>query len=102
MTMTQQQAIHIDAMEAARKCASRLRPQARMERAVSMLVTALGSYADAHRELYGSPVSDDGVIGEAHADAARAARALLNGETGRLDCGTLDALLVAMLPEDER
>jgi hypothetical protein len=67
--------------------------------------TIRARYAAEHRHRYGSPVTDDNVIGEALAAALapdgtaaerlNAAADLLNGEIGRLDGGILSGLLVA-------
>ena len=51
-------------------------------------------YAEAHKDRYESPIGEDYFIGKAWADQGRALRTLLNGETGRLDCGTLDAFIL--------
>ncbi len=40
---------------------------------------------------------DDGVLGDEWAKIGGALRGLLNGETGRFDCGTLDRLFCETL-----
>jgi hypothetical protein len=60
------------------------------------LVTALADYSDAHRERFESSMGDDGFLGPAWLDILKGTRTLLNGETGRLDCGTVDSMLVRM------
>lgn len=66
------------------------RPQPGFERGVVTLFRGLAEYADAHRKQYGSIIMDDGVIGEYWHWLGEALIGLLNGDTGRLDCGTLD------------
>ena len=61
------------------------------ERPLVRLAGALWEYATAHRLRYGAPIGRDGVLGDAWLDVARGFVGLLNGECGRLDCGTLDA-----------
>lgn len=92
---------HNDAIERARLSTDMGAPVRRMERAVARMVSSLMDYADAHADLYESPVSDDYVLDPEVQVIARALRVLLNGETGRLDCGTLDALLLPMAEPDE-
>ncbi len=57
---------------------------------------AWACYADVHRARYETALNDH-VLGAAWADWGRALRALLNGETGRLDCGTLDGFILDTL-----
>ncbi len=60
------------------------------------LIVGLTEYAGAHVRQYDSPIADDGVLGEAWLDALRGVRALLNGELGRLDGGTLDHAIIEL------
>lgn len=63
------------------------------ERPVVAMYQALAQYADSHAARYGSPIGEDYVIGkDGWLPMLQALRVLLNGETGRLDCGTLDRL----------
>ena len=64
---------------------------------VAALVEALNAYAVIHAERFGSPLADDYVLGPAWLDAAKGVRALLNGECGGLDCGTVDGAIVDMV-----
>ena len=57
-------------------------------------IAAWLDYANEHERRYESPIGDDGVLGQCWLEMGRAIRGLLNGETGRLDCGTLDAILL--------
>ncbi len=65
-------------------------PRQGFESAVVKLFRGIADYADAHRERYGGRIMDDGYIGEAWYTLGHALIDLLNGETGRLDCATLD------------
>lgn len=61
------------------------------ECAIVHLRSALLSYATEYKYRFdGDQIGQDSVLGEAWLQIARAYLALLNGETGRLDCGTLD------------
>lgn len=61
------------------------------------LIKSAIAYADTHRERYESGIGDDGVLGEEWESIVRACLGLLNGDCGRLDCGTLDGMLREML-----
>lgn len=63
------------------------------ERALVGLYRGLAEYADAYRKLLGGDLGDDGVIGNYWRAMGSALQGLLNGETGRLDCGTFDRLV---------
>ena len=51
--------------------------------------------------MHGSPIGEDGVLGEYWAEWGKALRGLLNGDCGRLDCGSLDTVLVDNLLEQK-
>ncbi len=59
---------------------------------INMLAGWVG-YATAHASRYQSSIGDDGVLGPAWAEVGSAIRRLLNGDCGRLDCGTLDHII---------
>lgn len=63
------------------------------EAAVVQGIKAAAIYADAHAARFGSPIGEDGVLGPCFASILAGLLGLLNGETGRLDCGTLDGLI---------
>lgn len=65
-------------------------PQPGFEHAVVTLYRGLAEYADANQKRYGDKIGDDGVLGEYWHWLGEALIGLLNGETGRLDCGTLE------------
>ena len=67
-----------------------------MERPIVGLYRALAEYADTHLARYASPIGDDGVLGDEWMQMLKALGGLLNGELGRLDGGTLDALRYAL------
>ncbi len=60
---------------------------------------ALEAMADAHVERYGSVIAEDGVLGDCWLKILHGVRGMLNGETGRLDCGTVDGWLVRLALE---
>lgn len=64
------------------------------EQAIRQAITGWANLGVTHALMYDSPIGDDGVLGEAFADMGRALRTMLNGETGRFDCGTLDSLIL--------
>lgn len=66
----------------------------RMEAIVRDNIIAWARYGEQHRMLYHSNIGDDGVLGVAFKSMGMALRYMLNGETGRLDCGTLDKLIL--------
>lgn len=51
-------------------------------------------YASAHKRRYECPIGKDYVLGDMWKAWGFALRGLLNGETGDLDCGTLDTIIV--------
>lgn len=50
-------------------------------------------YAAAHKARYDTSIGKDYVIGEYWADLGHDIRRLLDGETGALDCGSVDHLI---------
>ena len=57
------------------------------------MLTSWLQYADQHREAYESGIGDDYYLGPQWASIGRSLLSVLNGDTGRLDCGTLNALI---------
>jgi hypothetical protein len=53
------------------------------------MLKSWAQYAEDHRKRYEAPIGEDGVIGQYWTDLGHSLRRLLDGETGRLDCGTL-------------
>lgn len=74
-----------------------LPPNESFERALVAMIQAAALYADAHAERYGDAIGNDGVLGAHLAEVLSGIRGLLNGEAGRLDCGTLDAMVLAIV-----
>lgn len=64
-------------------------PRPGFERGIVGLIRSLAELAKAHHDRYGVFISEDGYLGDEWAQILSSAHALLNGETGRLDCGTL-------------
>jgi len=60
------------------------------ERPLVALWQAVGQYAEAYEARYGSPIGKDGVLGPNWLAILDGFVGLLNGESGRLDCGSLD------------
>jgi hypothetical protein len=71
------------------------------ERALVQMLSGWLRYADAVQNRWESGIGQDGVLGPSWAEIGSGLRGLLNGELGRLDGGTLDALLVNTLREEE-
>jgi hypothetical protein len=72
---------------------SALRAPSTSERPIVAAFAAWIEYARAHEVRFHSGIGDDGVLGPAWAQWGVALRTLLNGDCGRLDCGTLDGIL---------
>jgi hypothetical protein len=60
---------------------------------IAVMLAGWARYADEHRERFESSLGDDRVLGPMWAAIGSAILGLLNGETGDLDCGTLDAFI---------
>lgn len=61
------------------------------------LLRAWSNYALEHKRRYDSSIGDDGVLGPEWQKIGEGIRGLLNGNTGRLDCGTLDSIIADTL-----
>lgn len=68
-------------------------PQAIFEDAFRNGFIALEYFAQAHFAMYNSPIGEDSVLGEAWLNMARGLVAMLDGEHGRLDAGTMWSLI---------
>jgi hypothetical protein len=66
------------------------------EMPIRLMFQVLAGYADAHAIRFESPLAEDGILGQAWLDMLRGLRTLLNGDLGRFDGGTLDALAHAI------
>lgn len=58
------------------------------------------NYAAAHRKEFDSLIGEDYVLGPMWKDWGLGMRGLLNGLTGNLDCGTVDAFILDTLAEN--
>ena len=74
-----------------RHIAAILAPSA-FEAAIVGMLAGWARYADAWRSRE-SPIGNDYVLGPEWEAIGRGIHGLLNGETGRLDCGTLSAFI---------
>ncbi len=69
-------------------------PNSPHERAIVALIEGFTQYRHAHEELHGATIgTSDYVLSPAWTAIGKAIITLLNGETGNLDCGTLDAVI---------
>ncbi len=66
------------------------------EAAILLQLRGLAMMAGAHVRRYEAPIAHDGFIGPAFCQALAALRAMLNGELGRLDGGTLDHAILEL------
>lgn len=80
---------HLDALEW---------PQG-LEVPISGMLSFWLDYAERHQAQYESTIGEDGALGVEWAQIGRGILGLLNGETGRLDCGTLDTIIRDNLAE---
>lgn len=76
-------------------------PRSDHEAAIGLMYRGLMAYPPAHKERFDSLLGEDYVLGPAWIKAARGFLALLNGETGRLDCGTMDGAIRDIAREHE-
>lgn len=67
------------------------------ERPIVRLLEGWMDYQEQHRKRFESGIGEDYVLGQEWAKIGLSVRALLNGETGNLDCGTLDAAILYTL-----
>lgn len=67
------------------------------EAAMVKMLTGWLEYQSAHAERFKSGIGDDYVLGPEWEAIGNALRGLLNGETGWLDCGTLDGVILDAL-----
>jgi hypothetical protein len=71
-----------------------MNPRPGFERAMARMLRGWLEYAETHETRYETPVVDGSFIGPAWEAIGGALRTLLNGECGRLDCGTVDGILL--------
>lgn len=58
------------------------------------------TYAKQHKARFDSTIGEDGFLSEPWESIGDALRDMLNGSTGRLDCGTLDGLILDTMLEN--
>jgi hypothetical protein len=68
-------------------------PRAGFEAAIVGMLNAWLEYEITQTTRYQSEIGADYVLGPAWEAMGHAIRGLLNGETGRLDCGTIDGII---------
>ena len=68
-------------------------PRTAFECSLRDMIRGWREYADAHKEAYDTELSEDYVLGEDWRVMGQSLLGLLNGELGRYDGGTLDALI---------
>lgn len=64
-------------------------PRPGFERAIALMLEGFEEYRRAHAAEYEDGIGADGVLGNEWAALGNALHGLLNGDTGRFDCGTL-------------
>lgn len=65
-----------------------------MERGILDMIKGFREYCEMHKVIYGDPIGKDAYFAEnAMEPMLEAFKALLNGETGRLDGATMDKML---------
>ena len=64
---------------------------------IAGMIKAWAHYADAHRTRYEASIGDDGFLGPEWAEIGKSLRALLNGDLGQMDGGTLDDMICDIL-----
>lgn len=70
-----------------------------VEQPIVKLLQAWLAYASQHASTYDWPIGEDFVLGRYWQDIGEAIRGMLNGTTGRLDCGTLDGFILNTMAE---
>jgi hypothetical protein len=72
-----------------------------IEKGIVYLLVAWATYADEHYERFGSSIGEDGFLGKEWENIADSLFDMLNGELGRLDGGTLDGKIRAILENED-
>lgn len=63
------------------------------EASITAMIQGWALFADEYRKRSESPIGEDNALGHEWGSVGRAIIMLLNGETGRLDCGTLHGFI---------
>lgn len=64
-----------------------------IERPIVAMLGAWIEYAQHHEQRHGANIGDDSYLGPIWSDLGQTIHRLLDGETGRLDCGTLSHII---------
>ena len=72
----------------------------KFEQPIIHIANGLDQYAEQHKARYESPIGDDSVLGEYFKQIAEGLLGLLNGECGRLDCGSMDVAIREIASEN--
>lgn len=76
-------------------------PKPGIERAIVGMIKSLEEYARAYRRSWDSPIGEDYVLGaDGFKPMVEGLRVLLNGDSGRLDCGTIDGYLLKLCADN--
>ena len=75
-------------------------PDSTFEQPIVAMLQGWAKYAEDHKARYESNIGDDGVLGDPWKEIGLGILYLLDGETGRLDCGTLNAFILDTLNEN--
>jgi hypothetical protein len=68
--------------------------QAALTHPLARMLDYAERYANQYQARYDSKIGEDGVLGDYFKEILSGIRGLLNGETGGLDCGTMDAAIL--------
>ena len=71
-----------------------------LESPLARMLESWAEYAKGHKARFESTIGEDYVLGPQWQAIGEGIRGLLNGETGRLDCGTLDGFILDTLSEN--
>jgi hypothetical protein len=70
------------------------------ERPIRDMLESWHDYATNHYNMFDSLIGEDYVLGVAWQSIGESIRTLLNGECGRLDCGTVDSFILKTLADN--
>lgn len=75
-------------------------PRPGFESVIAQLLSGWLRYADEHKRRYESGIGADYVLGAEWVKIGSGLLGLLNGETGRFDCGVLDMLVRGVIASE--
>lgn len=76
-------------------------PRPGFERAFVRMLRGWIEYAEAHAIRYEDGIGNDYVMGDEWTTIGNSLRALLGGEVGRLDCGTISSIIVQIMTKEK-